>query len=58
MKKVDCVECNKYRKLKNLKNCQIFNEALVISSVCDKCVSNNDKLFEEEESTEKLKCFG
>ena len=45
MKKVDCVECNKYRKLKNLKNCQIFNEALVISSVFDKCVSNNDKLF-------------
>ena len=40
---------NKYRKFKNLKLSYTFNKTLVKSIVCDKCGSNDEKRFKEEE---------
>ena len=36
----------------------VFNKNLVFSIICDKCGSNNDKVFKEEESIEILKVLG
>ena len=52
MKKIYCVKCNKYRKLKNPRISYIFDEILSLSTICDKCGSNDQKIFKEEESIE------
>lgn len=52
------IKCTKYRKLKNPKVLHFFNEALVLSIICDKCGSNDDKIFTIEESIEILKTLG
>ena len=49
------IKCNKYSK--NLKISYFFNKRLVISIICDKCCSNDDKIFKEEESFEILTFF-
>ena len=54
MKKLYCVKCNKYRKLKNPRISYIFDETLSLSTICDKCSSNDEKIFKEEESIEIL----
>ena len=46
------------RKFKNPKASYTFNEALVLSIICDKCGSNDDKIFTIEESIEILKILG
>ena len=33
----------------------IFNKSFVLSTICDKCGSNNNKTFQGEESTDILK---
>ena len=58
MKKLYCVKCNKYRKLKNPRISYIFDELLSLSTICDKCGSNDQKIFKEEESIEILKILG
>ena len=55
MKKLYCVKCNKYRKLKNPRISYIFDETLSLSTICDKCSSNDEKIFKEEESIEILR---
>ena len=55
MKKLCCVKCNKYRKLKNPRISYIFDETLSLSTICDKCSSNDEKIFKEEESIEILR---
>ena len=55
MKKIYCVKCNKYRKLKNPRISYIFDETLSLSTICDKCSSNDEKIFKEEESIEILR---
>ena len=55
MKKLCCVKCNKYRKLKNPRMSYIFDETLSLSTICDKCSSNDEKIFKEEESIEILR---
>ena len=55
MKKHYCVKCNKYRKLKNPRISYIFDETLSLSTICDKCSSNDEKIFKEEESIEILR---
>ena len=52
MKKLYCVKCNKYRKLKNPRISYIFDETLSLSTICDKCSSNDEKIFKEQESIE------
>ena len=54
-KKLYCVKCNKYRKLKNPRISYIFDETLSLSTICDKCSSNDEKIFKEEESIEILR---
>ena len=58
MKKIYCNNCEKYAKLKNLKNSYIWNKAFVLSTSCAKSISNNNKIFKEKEFTEVLKSFG
>ena len=55
MKKIYCIKCNKYRKLKNPKISCIFNGTLVLSIICGKCSNNNDTIFKKEQSIEILK---
>ena len=55
MKKLCCVKCNKYRKLKNPRISYIFDETLSLSTICDKCSSYDEKIFKEEESIEILR---
>ena len=53
MKKIYCINCNKYRKFKNSKISYIFDQTLVLSIICNKCSSNDEKIFKEEESIER-----
>ena len=46
------MKCNKYRKIKNA------NETLVLSIICDKCGSKDEKIFKEEESIKVSKING
>ena len=55
MKKIYYINCSKYRKFKNPEVSYIFNKMLVLSVICDKCASNDKKIFKEEESIEILK---
>ena len=43
MKKVYCIKCNKYKKLKKFKISYIFDKTLVFSIICE-------KVFIKEES--------
>ena len=36
----------------------IFDKALFLSNICDKCGSSDEKIFKEEESIEILKILG
>ena len=52
MRKICCMKCNKYRKIKNA------NGTLVLSIICDKCGSKDEKIFKEEESNKVSKING
>ena len=47
------INCEKYKKFKNLKILYIWNRTLVISISCAKCDSDNDKIFKEYVETLK-----
>ena len=55
MKKIYCIRFTKYVKIKESKILYIWSKALVISTFCEKCSSNNDKIFKEEKSIKILK---
>ena len=57
MKKIYFIKCNKYRKFKNPKISYLFNKALVLVIICDKCGSNDEKIFNKK-SIEILKILG
>ena len=48
MKKIYCIICGNYRKLKNPKISYILDKTLVLSIICDKCSSEDKKIFKEE----------
>ena len=58
MKKLNCIICSKYRKLEKCKILYLFERKLVLSMICRKCKSEDEKLFKEEESIEILKILG
>ena len=58
MKKLYCLICGKYKKLKNPEIWYIFEKTLVFSIICRKCENEDEKLFKEEEETEILKILG
>ena len=45
-------------KLKLPKISYIFNKALVLSIICDKCGSKDEAIYKEKESIEILKILG
>ena len=52
MNKICCIRCAKYIKLKQSKILYILSKVLVFSTFCERCSSNNDEIFKEEESVE------
>ena len=58
MKKVYCVVRGKYKKLKNSTKLYILQKTLVLSVICIKCGSKDEKIFTEEESIEMLEVLG
>ena len=55
MKKIYCNKCHKYGKFKKPEISNIFYKTLVLYNICDKCGSDDEKVFQEEESSEILK---
>ena len=55
MKKLYCIICIKYRKFEKPKISYLLEKTLVLSIICSKCMSEDEKLLKEEESTEILK---
>ena len=58
MKKLYCVICNKYRKFEKPKILYLLEKILVLSIICRKCKSEDEKIFKQEESIEILKVLG
>ena len=58
MKKIYCTKCKKYKEFKKDKISYICDKTLLLSSTCNKCGSENAKIFKEEESIEILKILG
>ena len=53
--KINCFECNKWRKCVNLKISYIFYKTLGLSTTCSKSGNNSDVIFKQEESIDILK---
>ena len=47
--------CKKFGEFKSPKMSYSHNKTLILSSICDKCGSEDKKIFEEKGSTEVLK---
>ena len=57
MKKITCIKCIKYRKIKNCLISTIFDETLVLSIIGYRCSSNDEKICKEEEPNEISKAL-
>ena len=58
MKKICCVICGKNRKFKKPRISHILKKSLVLSVVSNKCKTEDERIFKEEESIEILKTLG
>ena len=59
MRKIYCIKCKKYKEIKNPKISYISDKTLLISSICNKYGSEDQKIiFQEEESMEILTIHG
>ena len=58
LKKLDCVICEKYRKFEKPKISYLLEKTLVLSIICSKNKSEDEKLFKGEKSIEILKILG
>ena len=58
MTKIYSIKCNKYRKFKNHKILCIFDLTLVLSIICDKYGSKDERLFKEKKAMGILKIIG
>ena len=58
MKKLYCVICVKYRKFEKPKTSHLLENTLVLSTICNNCKNEDEKLFKEEESIAILKILG
>ena len=47
-KKIYCIVCDKYKKIKNPKISHIFGKTLVYSIICRRCGNKDEKVFKEE----------
>ena len=57
MRKIYCTKCKKYKEFKKSK-IYICDKTLLLSSIFNKCGSEDEKIFKEKESTEILKILG
>ena len=55
MKKIYRAGCGKYKKFKNTEVSYIFEKTSVLSIICSKCESKDEKIFKEEESIKIIK---
>ena len=58
MKKLYCVICGKYRKFEKPKISYLLEKTLVLSIICRKCQSEDEKIFKKEDSIDILKILG
>ena len=58
IKKLYCVICGKYRKIKKPKISYISEKTLFLSIICSKSKNEDEKNFKEEEPTKILKILG
>ena len=52
------INCKKYKEFKKPKILYTCYKTLLLSSICNKCGSEDEKLYKEEESVEILKTIG
>lgn len=57
MKKITCIKCNKYRKIKNCLISTIFDKTLDLSIIGYGCGSNVEKICKKEEPIEVSKAL-
>ena len=50
-----CTKCKKYKEIKKPEILYTCDKALLPSSTCNNCEGEDEKIFEEEESSEMLK---
>ena len=50
-----CTKCKKYKEFKKLRVSYICNKTLLLSTICNKCRNEDEKIFKKEESIEILK---
>ena len=55
MREIYCTKCKKYKEFKKPKISYICYKTLVLSSICNKCGNEDEKIYMEEESIEILK---
>ena len=58
MRKIYCSMYKKYKEFQKSKISYIFDKTLLFSSTCNKCGSEDEKIFKEEELIEMLKVLG
>ena len=58
MRKIYCTKSKKYKEFEKPKISYIYDKTLLLSSICNKCESEDEKLFKEEESIRILKILG
>ena len=58
MKELYWVMCGKYRKFGKPSISHFLGKTLVISIICSKCKSEDEKVFTEKESNKILKILG
>ena len=58
MRKIYSIKCKKYKKFINLKISYICYKILLFSSVYNKCGSEDEKIFMEQEPIKILKIIG
>ena len=58
MRKIYYIKCKRYKEFKNPKISYIYYKDLLLSSICNNCGSEDEKMFREDESTEILKVLG
>ena len=52
MKKIYCANCDEYIKFEKPRISYLWGKTLVISAICSKCKSEDEKMIKEEESIE------
>ena len=56
--RIDCTKCKKYKEFKKPKISYTFDKILLLSSICNKCGSEDEKILKEKKSIEILKILG